>query len=274
MGGVYALMALSLSMIAGVLRIINLAHGTLTVIGMYASYWLFTLFGIDPYLSLLGAAFLSFCLGYFIQWSILNPVVEASEEMTVLFTLGLGLILQNLLLMVFGSDYYTVNTSYRLKTIMVSGVSLDAPKLLAFVTSLITATIFFLFLERTDLGRTIRATANNRQAALLMGVNVKKLYCMAFAIGTALAAAAGSCMSTFIPTSQDVGILFTMTSFMIVIIGGLDTGLGPLVGGFLVGIVEEIGGVLLSGSTKQVLSLGLLVIILLWRPQGLFGRGN
>lgn len=272
MGGVYGLMALSLSMIAGVLKIINLAHGTLTVIGMYASYWLFTLFGIDPYVSLFGAALMSFGVGYFIQWSVLNPIIDATEEMTVLVTLGLGLIIQNLLLMAFGTDYYTVNTFYRLKTVMVGGLSVDVPKLLAFFTSLATTAIFFLFLEKTDLGRTIRAAANNRQAAMLVGVNVKRLYCTAFAIGTALTAVAGCCISTFIPTSQDVGILFTMTSFMIVIIGGMDTRLGPLAGGFLVGVVEEIGGVLLSGSTKQILSLGLLVIILLFRPQGLFGR--
>lgn len=272
MGGIYALMALSLSMIFGVLRIINFAHGNLVAIGMYTSYWLFRLLGIDPYLSLLVSAFLSFCIGYLIQWIVLNPIVNAPEEMTVLVTLGLGLIIQNLLLMAFGPEYYTVNTFYRLKTIMVGGIRLDVAKLLAFITSFIITTLFFLFMEKTDLGRSIRAAANNREAAMLVGVNVKRIYCMAFSIGTALVAAAGSSISTFIPTSQDVGILFTMTSFVIVIIGGIGSYIGPLAGGFLVGIVEEIGGVLLSGSTKQILSLGLLVVILFFRPQGLFGR--
>lgn len=272
MGGIYALMALSLSMIFGVLRIINFAHGNLVAIGMYTSYWLFRLLGIDPYLSLIVAAFVSFCIGYFIQWIVLNPIVNAPEEMTVLVTLGLGLIIQNLLLMAFGPEYYTVNTFYRLETIMVGAIRLDVAKLLSFITSFIITALFFLFMEKTDLGRSIRAAANNREAAMLVGVNVKRIYCMAFAIGTALVAAAGSSISTFIPTSQDVGILFTMTSFVIVIIGGIGSYIGPLAGGFLVGVVEEIGGVLLSGSTKQILSLGLLVIILFFRPQGLFGR--
>jgi branched-chain amino acid transport system permease protein len=274
MGGVYVLMALGLSLIFGVLRIINFAHGNLAVIGMYASYCLFSFFGIDPYLSLLGTALIAFCLGYLVQRVILNPIVNAPEEMAVLVTLGLGLIIQNLLLIIFGPDYYTVNTAYRLEAIPLGLLRIDIPKLLAFLSSLVIATFFFLFMERTDLGRAIRASANNREAALLMGVNVKRIYCVAFAIGTVMVAVAGSSISTFVPTSQDAGILFTMTSFVIVISGGVGSHLGPLAGGFLVGILEEIGAVLLSGSTKQMMSLGLLVIILLFRPQGLFGREN
>lgn len=271
-GGVYALMAIGLSLILGVLRVINLAHGNLVVIGMYTSYWLFSLLGIDPYLSILGSAFIAFFLGYFIQWSILNPIVNAPEEMTVLVTLGVGLIIQNLLLMAFGPDYYTVNTSYRLETFMVGAIRLDVPKLLAFLSSLVIVTIFFLFMEKTDLGRTIRAATDNREAAMLMGVNVGRIYCIAFGVGTVMATVAGSSISTFIPTSQDAGILFTMASFVIVIAGGIGSHLGPLLGGLLVGVLEEIGGVLFSGSLKQVMSLGLLVIILLLRPQGLFGK--
>ncbi|MBW2057994.1 MAG: branched-chain amino acid ABC transporter permease [Deltaproteobacteria bacterium] len=272
MGGVYATMALGLSLIFGVLRIINLAHGNLMVIGMYLSYWLFSLFGIDPYLSLFGTVCLLFFLGFLIQRYVLNPIIDAPEEMSVLITLGLGIIIQNVLLMAFGPDYYTVDTSYKLSSIMFMGVSIDVAKILTFGASIVIAAVFLSFLQWTELGRAIRAASNNRGAATLMGINVKKIYCIAFAIGAATAGVAGSCVSTFIPTSQGAGILFTMTSFVIVIIGGVGNYVGALAGGLLIGIVEELGAVLISGSMKQVLSFGLLIVILLFRPQGLLGR--
>jgi branched-chain amino acid transport system permease protein len=272
MGGVYGVMALGLSLIFGVLNIINLAHGNLMVIGMYLSYLLFTLFGVDPYLSLIATAAFLFFIGFFIQRFILNPIVEAPEEMSVLITLGLGMIIQNVLLMIFGPDYFTVDTSYKLSSLMLIGLSIDVAKIFTFVASLIITAIFFSFLQWTELGRAIRAASNNREAAMLMGINVKKIYCIAFAIGAATVATAGSCVSTFIPTSQGVGILFTMTSFVVVIIGGVGNYLGALAGGFLIGIVEEFGAVLFSGSMKQVVSFGLLIIILLFKPEGLLGR--
>ncbi len=272
MGGVYGVMALGLSLIFGVLNIINLAHGTLMVIGMYLSYLLFSLLGIDPYLSIFATAAFLFSIGFFIQRFILNPIIDAPEEMSVLITLGLGMIIQNVLLMVFGPDYFTVDTSYKLSSFMLMGLSIDVAKIFTFIASLVITAIFFSFLQWTELGRAIRASSNNREAAMLMGINAKKIYCIAFAIGAATAAAAGSCVSTFIPTSQGAGILFTMTSFVIVIIGGVGNYLGALAGGFLIGLVEEFGAVLLSGSMKQVVSFGLLIIILLFKPEGLLGR--
>lgn len=271
MGGVYSVMALGLSLIFGVLRIINLAHGNLMVIGMYISYWIFVLFGIDPYLSLLGSAFLLFLIGFFIQRFILSPLLEAQEEISVLVTLGLGIVIQNIMLMIFGPDYYTVDTVYKLKSIIIGGLSFDLAKIFTFVTSIIITAIFFSFLQWTELGRAIRAASDNREAAMLMGINVKKIYCTAFAIGAATVGIAGSCVSTFIPTSQGAGILFTMTSFVVVIIGGVGNYLGALTGGFLIGIVEEFATILVPGSMKQVISFGLLIIILLFRPQGLLG---
>lgn len=272
MGAVYGVMALGLSLIFGVLNIINLAHGNLMVIGMYLSYLFFVLFGIDPYVSLLVIASFLFFIGFFIQRFILNPIIDAPEEMSVLITLGLGMIIQNVLLMAFGPDYFTVDTSYKLSSLMFLGLSIDVAKIFTFGASLVITAVFFSFLQWTELGRAIRAASNNREAAMLMGINVKKIYCVAFAIGAATVAAAGSCVSTFIPTSQGVGILFTMTSFVVVIIGGVGNYLGALAGGFLIGIVEELGAVLLSGSMKQVVSFGLLIVILLLKPEGLLGR--
>lgn len=272
MGAVYAVMALGLSLIFGVLRIINLAHGNLMVIGMYASYWCFVLLGLDPFLSLFISAALLFFLGFFIQRYILNPIIDAPEEMSVLITLGLGIVVQNVLLMAFGPEYYTVDTSYKLSSLLFMGLTIDVAKIFTFLASIIVAAVFLSFLQWTELGRAIRAASNNRAAAMLMGINVEKIYCIAFAIGAATVGTAGSCVSTFLPTSQGAGILFTMTSFVIVIIGGVGNYLGALAGGFLIGIVEEFGAVLLSGSMKQVLSFGLLIAILLFRPQGLLGR--
>ena len=272
MGGIYGLMALGLSLIFGVLRIINFAHGNLMVVGMYITYWLFVLVGLDPYLSLLLSASFLFLLGFLMQRYILNPVVEAPEEMSFLITLGLGLIIQNCLLMVFGPDFYTVDTSYKLSSIAVGELSIDVSKVFAFGSSILITAAFFSFLQWTETGRAIRAASNNREAAMLMGIDVKRIYSLAFAIGAATAGAAGASVSTFIPTSQDAGMLFTLTSFVIVIAGGVGTYHGALVGGFLIGMVEELGAVLLSGSMKQVVSFCLLMVILFFRPQGLFGR--
>ena len=272
MGGIYGLMALGLSLIFGVLRIINFAHGNLMVVGMYITYWLFVFIGLDPYLSLILAASFLFLLGFLMQRYILNPIVDAPEEMSFLITLGLGLIIQNFLLMIFGPDFYTVDTSYKLSSIAVGELSIDVSKVFAFGSSIIITAAFFSFLQWTETGRAIRAASNNREAAMLMGIDVKKIYSLAFAIGAATAGAAGASVSTFIPTSQDAGMLFTLTSFVIVIAGGVGTYHGALVGGFLIGIVEELGAVLLSGSMKQVVSFCFLMIILFFRPQGLFGR--
>lgn len=272
LGATYGLMALGLSLIFGVLKIINFAHGTLMVVGMYASYWLFTLLGADPYLSLLPTAAFLFLVGFILQRYILNPIIEAPEEMSFLTTLGLGLIIQNLILMAFGPDLHTIDTSYKLSSLAIGDLTVDVSKLLAFWASLIVTGIFFSFLQWSETGRAIRAASDNREAATLMGIDTKKIYCVAFAIGAATTGAAGACFSTFIPTSQDVGMLFTLTSFVIVIAGGVGTYHGTLIGGFVIGIVEELGAVMLSGSMKQVVSFCLLVVILLLRPQGLFGR--
>ena len=208
------------------------------------------------------------------QRYILNPIVDAPEEMSFLTTLGLGLIIQNLLLMAFGPEFYTIDTSYRLSSLSVGDLSIDMSKVFAFAASLVITAGFFSFLQWSETGRAIRAASNNREAAMLMGIDTKKIYCIAFAIGAATAGGAGACFSTFIPTSQDVGMLFTLTSFVIVIAGGVGSYPGTLIGGFLIGIVEELGAVMLSGSMKQVVSFGLLMVILFFRPQGLFGRGG
>ncbi len=272
LGATYGLMALGLSLIFGVLRIINFAHGTLMVLGMYVAYWLFTLLGADPYVSLLPAAALLFLVGYVLQRYILNPIIEAPEEMSFLTTLGLGLIIQNLLLMAFGPDVRTIDTSYKLSSLAVGELNIDVAKLLAFGACLIITGIFFSYLQWSETGRAIRAASDNREAARLMGIDTRTIYCIAFAIGAATTGAAGACFSTFIPTSQDVGMLFTLTSFVIVIAGGVGTYHGTLIGGFLIGIAEELGAVMLSGSMKQVVSFCLLMVILFFRPQGLFGR--
>jgi branched-chain amino acid transport system permease protein len=174
--------------------------------------------------------------------------------------------------MIFGPDFYTVDTSYKLSSIALGELSIDVSKVFAFGSSIVITAVFFSFLQWTETGRAIRAASNNREAAMLMGIDVKRIYSLAFAIGAATAGAAGASVSTFIPTSQDAGMLFTLTSFVIVIAGGVGTYHGALVGGFLIGIVEELGAVLLSGSMKQVVSFCFLMIILFFRPQGLFGR--
>ncbi len=174
LGATYGLMALGLSVIFGVLRIINFAHGNFMVLGMYTSYWLFTFLGADPYLSLLPAAAFLFVGGFFVQRYILNPIVDAPEEMSFLTTLGLGLIIQNLILMVFGPELHTIDTTYRLSSLAIGDLCIDVSKLLAFGASLLVTAIFFSFLQWSETGRAIRAASDNREAATLMGIDTKK----------------------------------------------------------------------------------------------------
>lgn len=270
-GGVYSLMALGLSLIFGVMRVINFAHGDMMVWGMYLSYWLFVRLGVDPYVSILVTGAAVFLLGAAVQKGLVNRILEAPHEMQILLMLGVALTLENLALMIWGPDSRRVSTAYALSTYWLGPIVFDLPRVATFVLALALALGLYLFLKQTDLGRMIRAASDNKVGALLVGTDILKVFTLAFGIGAACVGAAGSLMSPFLPFAPSTGVVFTVTSFNIVIIGGMGSLLGAFVGGLLVGVSESLGAVILVPSLKELFSFILLILILLFRPQGLLG---
>jgi branched-chain amino acid transport system permease protein len=270
-GGVYSLMAVGLSLIFGVMRVINFAHGDMMVWGMYLSLWLFNTLGVDPYLSVLGTGAMIFLLGAAIQRGLVNRILTAPHEMQILLMMGVALVLENLALMTWGPDPRRVNVSYGLTTFWMGPLVVDVPRLVTFALALILALCLYLFLRRTDLGRMIRAASDNQTGALLVGTDIVKVFTLAFGVGAACVGAAGSLMTPLLPFTPSSGLLFTVTSFNIVIIGGMGSLLGAFVGGILVGVSESLGAVILAPSLKEIVGFVLLVLILVFRPQGLMG---
>jgi branched-chain amino acid transport system permease protein len=270
-GGVYSLMALGLSLIFGVMRVINFAHGDMMVWGMYLSYWLFVAAGVDPYLSILVTGSAIFLLGAAVQKGLVNRILDAPHEMQILLMLGVALVLENVALMVWGPDPRRVSTTYALSTFWLGPIVFDLPRVATFGLALALALGLYLFLKKTDLGRMIRAASDNQIGALLVGTDILKVFTLTFGIGAACVGAAGSLMTPFLPFSPSTGLFFTVTSFNIVIIGGMGSFVGAFVGGLLVGVSESLGAVILVPSLKEIVSFVLLVLILLFRPQGLLG---
>jgi branched-chain amino acid transport system permease protein len=273
-GGVYSLMAVGLSLIFGVMRVINFAHGDMMVWGMYLTLWLFVSFGVDPYLSIVVTGVAVFLLGAAIQRGLVNRILRAPHEMQILLMLGVALVLENTALMVWGPDPRRVSPSYALSTFWLGPVVFDVPRVVTFGVALALALALYLFLKRTDLGRTIRAASDNQVGALLVGADITKVFGLAFGIGAACVGAAGTLLTPFLPFTPSTGLFFTMTSFNIVIIGGMGSLLGAFVGGILVGVSESIGAIVLVPSLKEIVTFVLLVFILLFRPQGLFGSAR
>lgn len=270
LGGVYALVALGLNLIFGVMKVINFAHGTFMMLGMYASYWLFTLYDIDPYPSILivGPAFL--LVGMAVERLVISRILDAPEHDQLLVTLGVSLFLQNLALALFKADPRSIRTVYGDWSLPIGGVVIGAPRLGAFFTALALAGVLFWLLRRTDLGKAMRAAAEEREGAILVGIDVRRIYALAFGIGTALVAVAGSVVLPFFHVSPAVGETFLLTAFITVVLGGLGSFPGALMGGLLIGLVEGLGA-LLPGSLRQLPVFGLFIITLLLRPQGLLG---
>ena len=270
-GGVYSLMAVGLSLIFGVMRVINFAHGDMMVWGMYLSLWLFTSLGVDPYLSIVATGAAVFLLGAAVQRGLVNRILSAPHEMQILLMMGVALVLENTALMVWGPDPRRVNVAYGLSTFWIGPIVVDVPRLVTFSVALLLALLLYLFLTRTDLGRMIRAASDNQIGALLVGTDITKVFTLAFGVGAACVGAAGSLMTPLLPFAPSTGLFFTVTSFNIVIIGGMGNLLGAFLGGLLVGVSESLGAVILVPSLKEIVSFVLLVVVLLFRPQGLLG---
>lgn len=273
-GGVYALVGIGLTIIYGVMRVINFAHGELLMIGMYLTWIIFTAFGVDPFLSIVITIPAMFLFGAFLQKVLINRVLNALPQNQILLTIGLGLVLSNLVMLIYTSDYKIITTSYSSSTINLAGLPLSAPLAISLViTSAITA-ILYLFLLKTDTGQAIRATAQDRDAAQLMGINVKRMSVLAFGIGTALAGTAGALVSPTYYIFPQVGVAFTLKAFVIVVLGGMGSVVGATIGGIIIGVTESLAAVYISSGMKEVFVYVLFLLVLLFKPSGLLGRSR
>jgi branched-chain amino acid transport system permease protein len=273
-GGVYALIGIGLTIIFGVMRVINFAHGDLLMLGMYATYGLFTIFHIDPFVSILITAPLLFLFGAFLQKIFINRVLGALPQNQILLTIGLGLIMSNAMMLAFTSDYKILSTTYSSSSVKILGISISSPLVISFaITAAITAALYW-FLLKTNTGQAIRATAQDREAARLMGINVKRMSIIAFGLGTALAAAAGGLISPTYYIFPQVGSVFTLKAFVITVLGGMGSVIGATLGGVLIGIAESVGGVYIGSGWKEVIVFVLFLLVLLFKPSGLLGKSR
>jgi len=271
MGGVYGLIALGLSLIFGVMKIINFAHGEMMVFAMFLSITLLLWFGLDPYLSLVIVAAVMFGVGYGIQRVFVNRILELPEAMQVLVLVGLGIIFENGTLMIWGGSDLSPKTSLALSSFRWGPVTVDVPRLIAFILAIVITLMVLLFLKKTNIGKSIRAAADNRYGALIIGAHINRLYGICFGIGAACVGAAGALLVPLMPAKATMGAPYTMISFVIVILGGMGSLIGALIGGLIIGVAESLGTVFLPSSMKQVVSFTIMIVILLFKPQGLFG---
>jgi len=269
-GGVYALIGVGLNLIFGVMKIINFAHGSLLMLGMYFTYWLFTFFKIDPYLSLAITVPLLFLIGVIIQKTLIHPIIEYPENNQLVLTMGVMLFLENLALFLWGPDFRTVKVSYVGTVLSLSIVRVNLLRFIAFAGGLFLALLLYIFLKKTDMGKAIRASSEEREGASVVGISVKRVHLISFGMGTACVGAAGTLITPFFYLSPHVGHLFLLTAFMVVVMGGMGSFVGAVIGGFIIGLTESLGAVMLPGSVGQIIPFSLFVIILLFKPTGLF----
>ncbi len=274
-GAVYALIALGLTLIYGVLHIINFAHGASLMLALYGVYFLKEQFGLDPYLALPLVVPFMFVLGYGLQRIVINRASHGRDENILLVTLGLSIIMENLALLFFKSDTRSIDTAYTLTTIPINiGIAqamISLPKLVAFGGALLACAVLILIVGRTDLGRAIRAVAKEKHGAKLMGIDVDHVYAMSFGIGLACLGAAACFLLPAYYVNPQVGGGFVLVAFTIVVLGGMGSFMGALLGGLLIGMVESLGGLILGESLGQIGIFLIFIAVLLFRPQGLFG---
>lgn len=270
-GAVYALVALGLTLIYGVLHIINFAHGAALMVALYAVYLLKQAWGIDPYAALPLVVAGMFAFGYFLQRLVIQRASHGKDENILLVTLGLAIVLENLALVWFKSDTRSIDTAYTLSTLEIGPAMIALPKVIAFVGAVIVAAILLWVIRCTDLGRAIRAVAKEKQGAKLMGIDVERVYALSFGIGMACLGAAACFLLPAYYVNPQVGGGFVLIAFTIVVLGGMGSFAGALVGGLLVGVVESLGGLFLGDSLGQMGIFAIFILVLMFRPQGLFG---
>ena len=271
LGGVYGLVALGLNIIYGVLDIINFAHGAMMMMGMYIAFWLFQLYGIDPYVSIFIAGPALFVFGGVVYRFLLDPMRGTALQNQFLVTLGLSLFIINAAQVMFSPDFRVLQTSYAQEVVQIGPAFVPLTRIFTFITALIATAILLFLFQKTRLGRSIRAVAQQQDGAALCGINVCWIYTLAFALGSACVGVAGAAVTPFFYVSPTVGDVFNIASFVVVVLGGLGSMSGALLGGLVLGITVSVGAALLPGSFKEVLMFAIFLGVLLFRPTGLLG---
>jgi branched-chain amino acid transport system permease protein len=271
-GLIYGLMALGLSVIFGVVRVVNFAHGEFAVVAMYATFVLFKTTGVDPLLLLLPIAAVFFVVGFVLQTVLINAFVGRPEHDQFILLVGLAIIIVNVLLMVFGPDAQATNLSYAFDSYLVGALIIDKVHIYSAVGAVVIAAGLLAFFRYTRVGTAIRACADNLVGAAVVGLNVKRLYALTFGLGLACVGAAGTLMVTIADAAPSLGPAYTLLAFIIVIVGGLGSMAGALIGGVLIGVSEALAGFVFAPSMKSMFSFALLIVVLVLRPQGLLGR--
>ena len=271
-GALYALVALGLTLIYGVLHIINFAHGALLMLGLYGVFYLKTQLGIDPYVALLFVPPAMFALGYGLQRGVVSRASHGRDENVLLVTLGLSIVIENLALFFFKSDTRIIETPYSFETVQVLGSLLPLPKLVAFVGALLTAALLWALMSKTDLGRAIRALAKERKGSQLTGIDVDHVFAMSFGLGVACLGVAACLLLPGYYVNPQVGSGFVLIAFTTVVLGGMGSFVGALIGGFIIGIVESLSGFFLGESLGQIGIFLIFIFVLIFRPTGLLGH--
>ncbi len=271
-GLVYGLMALGLSVIFGVVRVVNFAHGEMMTIAMYIAVALFSLFRLDPLLMLVPISALLFAAGYALQAGVINRFITRPEHSQFLLMVAIATIIVNVLLIMFGPDSQNVQVAYAFDSFEFGPLIVDATKLYAGLCAIAVAAALFAFFRYTTLGTSIRACADNYTGALVVGLDVKRLYALTFGLGAACVGAAGCMLLLIFDVTPTVGPAYTLLAFVIVITGGLGSMAGALLGGVLIGLTEAMAGLLFTPSAKSMFAFGILVLVLLFRPQGIMGK--
>lgn len=277
MGSIYGLTALGLTVIFGVLKVINFAHGSLIMVSMYVAYWAIIFTGVHPYIALIIVVPVMYFFGYYLQDIIIKPIFKAEKDIrepitVIIVTTGVWYILDNLTLLIFGPQYRNIqNNPLRGKMLEIGDMLISVPKLWGFVTAVITASAIYWFLQKTRTGRAIRATSLDREAASLMGINQFKIYNIAFGIGTAIVGISAVTLVPFYNIFPTVGVLFDIKGFIIVVLGGLGSIGGAILGGIIIGLIESIAPMFMTATWAEAIVYGLFLVVLFVKPSGLFG---
>ncbi len=273
-GGVYALISVGLNLVFGVVRIINFAHGDVLMVAMYAAFWLNSAGGIDPYLSSVFVLPALFLFGVLIQRVIVQPIQESSANMQIFATVALSLILQNMALILWKGDFRTVQMPYAMATFDLLHIIVSVSRLIAFSVALTSILLLFAFLKYTFTGKALRAIVEDNTVARMMGIKVQRLYLLAFGLGAAFTGLGGILLIPFSAVYPTVGAPFTLLAFIVVVLGGLGSMQGTFLGGLFIGVVEALGGTYVSPALKEAIYFAIFILVLMVRPQGIFGKGR
>ncbi|MBU1275411.1 MAG: branched-chain amino acid ABC transporter permease [Proteobacteria bacterium] len=271
LGAIYALNAMGLTLIFGVMEIINFAHGEFLMLAMYGAFFLNVWMGMGPYVAIVVVVPLFFVLGVAFQRLMIQPLLDSQEIAQIFATVGLSIVLSNGALFFFSADYQMVRTDYSLESLDLFGVYLGYTRIFAFAAVCMVALGLYLFMKRTYMGRAIRATAQDRRAAALMGVNVRRVYMITTGLGLACVGITGSVLSPIFSVFPSVGTQFGLIAFVVVVLGGMGNLAGAFFGGLIIGLVEAYSGFFLDPALKTVVYFVVFILILLVKPSGLFG---